>query len=221
MSPFGTIPISRRIRDGIDRIGAVLRADQWSAAQTVGLSPTQNSILAFLAGRGDAGMRVKEIATHLGVSQPSATDSIAALERKQFVQKISDQNDARAIGVSITLAGRAILKAAGMVTAATDNALAALTISEQTDLLLLLTKIMRHLQIAGSVPVQRMCVSCAYFRPNIHSGADHPHHCAFVNAAFGDRDLRIDCGDHKTADPATQATTWMAFENGSANLQAP
>src|SRR3546814_1012694 len=58
-----------------------------------------------------------------------------------------------------------------------------------------LTKMIGALQTRGTIPVQRMCVSCAHFRPNVHSDAATPHHCAFVDAAFGDASLRLDCDD--------------------------
>ncbi len=223
MSSFDAIstPLPNRLKDGLDRIAAVLRADQWSTSNAVGLNPTQAHVLSFLAGRDTAGIRVKEIAAHLGVSQPTATDSIAALERKNLVHKTVAADDARAVGVRISDQGHEMLKAIGIAASATETALAMLAPAEQADLLLLLIKLVRGLQLAGSIPVQRLCVTCRHFRPNIYSDADQPHHCAFVNAAFGDRHLRLDCGDHEQADPATQAATWTAFDTGSATLRAP
>ncbi|MEQ1523000.1 MAG: MarR family winged helix-turn-helix transcriptional regulator [Aestuariivirga sp.] len=212
--------LPNRIRQGMDRVSTVLRADQWSAAQIVGLNPTQISVLGLLAGRGTNGVKVKDIAHHLGVSQPTATDSIAALERKSCVQKLASSDDARTTRVRISGGGRKLLKTVGLVTSATEKSIARLSTLEQADLLLLLVKLIRQLQLADAIPMQRMCVSCKHFRPYIHGGAVNPHHCAFVNAAFGNRDLRIDCDDHDTADPAIQAATWSAFTNGSDNLQA-
>lgn len=222
MSSFDAISTSlpNRLRDGLDRIASVMRADQWSASNAVGLNPTQAHVLSFLAGRDRAGIRVKEIAAHLGVSQPTATDSIIALERKNLVQKSVIADDARAVGVRITDQGREMLKAIGISASATETALALLAPAEQADLLLLLIKLVRGLQLAGSIPVQRICVTCQHFRPNVYSDATNPHHCAFVNAAFSDRHLRLDCGDHEPADPAAQAATWTAFDRGTATLRA-
>lgn len=221
MSHFDTLssPLSTRLRDGLERVAAVLRMEQWSSANALGLNPTQVQVLAFLAGRG-AGVRVKEIAAHLGVSPPSATDSIGALERKGLIRKVMKTGDARAVGVHITLEGRALLKAVGMAASTTATSLATLDDAEQALLLRLLIKLARALQIAGAMPVQRLCVTCRHFRPNTYPDARDPHHCAFVNAAFGDRHLRLDCGEHEQADPAAQAATWTAFDTGSASLQA-
>ncbi|MGL4325407.1 MAG: MarR family winged helix-turn-helix transcriptional regulator [Beijerinckiaceae bacterium] len=214
-------PLPRRLHDGLDRLAAVLRADQWSAANAVGLNPTQGSVLSFLAGRAPAGVRVKAIAAHLGVTQPTATDSIAALERKQLIRKTVVPDDGRAVAVCITDQGREMLKTIGMAASSTGTALALLEPAEQAELLLLITKLIRSLQVADAIPVQRMCVTCQHFRPNIHGDAAQPHHCAFVNAAFGNRHLRLDCSDHEPAAPAAQAATWTAFNTGPVTLQAP
>ena len=77
-----------------------------------------------------------------------------------------------------------------------------------------LVTMIKRLQDAGAIPIQRMCVSCRHFRPYAHADAAKPHHCAFVNAAFGQRDLRIECRDHSMADPSLQAATWGVFHKG-------
>jgi DNA-binding MarR family transcriptional regulator len=210
-----------RLREGLDRLGAVSRSDLWSATTAGGFNPAQAQALALLSGRAASGLRVKEVALHLGVSQPTATDTIAALERKGFVLRQADPDDARATIVRVTDNGQIALTGLAKGPSAIGEALALLSPGEQADLLLLTIKLIRSLQIAGAIPVQRMCVSCVHFRPNIHADAANPHHCAFVNAAFGDRLLRLDCGDHEPADPALQSANWMAFDKGSASLQAP
>jgi DNA-binding MarR family transcriptional regulator len=209
-----------RLREGLDRLAAVSRSDLWSATTAGGFNPAQAQALTLLGGRGASGLRVKEVASHLGVSQPTATDTITALERKGFVTRQGDPDDARATIVRLSDAGQMALSGLAKEPSALGSALALLAPGEQTDLLLLTIKLIRTLQIAGSIPVQRMCVSCTHFRPNIHADAASPHHCAFVNAAFGDRLLRLDCSDHELADPAVQSANWMAFDKGSASLQA-
>lgn len=213
MADFETIsePLPRRLRDGLERLATVLKADQWSAASAAGLNPTQSLVLSYLAGRGAEGMRVKDVAAHLGVTQPTATDSVNALERKGLVRKGADAEDARAIAVRVTAAGRAAVKAIGLTAMATDRALATLTPSEQADMLLLVTKLIRALQIAGALPDQRICATCKYFQPHAHARADKPHHCTFVNAAFGTRHLRLDCAEHEPAEPSVQAEAWRKF----------
>ena len=47
--------------------------------------------------------------------------------------------------------------------------------------------------------MSRMCLDCRFFRPDVHDDPARPHHCAFVDAPFGDAQLRIDCADHQPA----------------------
>jgi DNA-binding MarR family transcriptional regulator len=220
MSPLDPTPdLIRRLRDGLDRIATALRSDHWSAAEAAGLVPTQAHILTLLATRTGSGLRVKEIAGHLGVSQPTATDSITALMRKGLVAKQAAVGDARAIAVLLTPAGQTAAQALGFSAMATDAALGMLDVDEQRLLLRLLVKVIRGLQANGSIPMQRMCVTCRYFRPHVHADRSAPHHCDFVNAAFGDAALRLDCGDHEAAPPSDQAATWRTFSNGAVHSE--
>lgn len=204
--------IDHRILEGIARLAAIMRADEWANAKELGLNPTQLAILALLEGRKN-GLGVKDIAAHLGVSQPSATDSINALEKKEHVEKRAGLTDGRAVRVHISAKGLAALE-----TDATSNltgqAVASLGDAEQQQLLVTLVKMIRNLQEKDAIPVQRMCVTCRYFDPFIHQGEEQPYHCHFVNAPFGQRELRVDCRDHEQADPAFRAATWEAFHTG-------
>lgn len=212
--------LSRRLLDGLERVSSVLRADQWLVAQAAGINPTQLSVLTYLAGRGRAAIKVKDISSHLGVSQPTVTDCLVALERKLFAVKAPSTSDSRALSVKITVKGRSALKTVIATSTRTETALSGLSPSEQASLLLLIVKLIRSMQMSGAIAPQRMCVSCSHFRPNHHPGAEQPHRCAFVNAAFGNWDIRVDCGDHATVGPAAQTAIWSAFNQVPANLQA-
>jgi DNA-binding MarR family transcriptional regulator len=205
--------VNHRIREGLARIASVMRNEDWSRAKTSGLNPTQLAILELLEGRAD-GLSVKDIAANLGVSQPTATDSIAALERKDLVAKNSDGIDKRSVKVDITTTGRSVLDVAKPDSGAARDAVDALASHEQEDLLITLVKMISHLQQNDAIPIQRMCVSCRYFAPFVHSDAARPHHCHFVDAAFGQREIRVDCREHEIADPAVRAATWTAFNKG-------
>ncbi|PWC90046.1 hypothetical protein TSH100_03430 [Azospirillum sp. TSH100] len=206
-------PVLARLREGFDRIALVLRADLWSAAGMAGLNPTQAQVLTLLASR-PAGLRPKEIAAHLAVSAASMADTLAALERKTLLRRTPDPTDARAVIARLTDEGRDLGRRLAVSASHVAAALSGLTAAEQAGLLRAQIKVIRSLQQAGAIPVQRLCVSCRHFRPNAHPGEAAPHHCAFVNAAIGDRDLRLDCGEHEEADPAVQAATWTVFTEG-------
>ena len=183
-----------------------MRADQWAIAGTAGLNPTQTHVLTFIAGRGEKGARVGTIATRLGVTQPTATDSIAARVRKGLLTKAPDPEGARAVTVGVTRVGDDIARGIGLVITATERALETLEIREQTELLRLVIKTIRALQVAGAIAPRRMCVTCQYFRPNAHEDTRAPHHCAYVDAAFGAEGLRTDCDEHEATPEADQGS---------------
>lgn len=204
-------PLTRRLRDGLERIGAAMRADRWGVAEEAGLTATQLHALTFVAGRGEGGIRLGAVAEHLGVTQPTATDSVAALVRKGLLTKLADPADKRAVAIRATPAGQAVVRAVGLAVSSTERALDTLSIDEQSKLLDLVIKTIRALQEAEAIPPQRLCVTCRHFRPYAHEDAALPHHCALVDAPFGGRHLRLDCGEHAPAEPQARDATWKLF----------
>jgi DNA-binding MarR family transcriptional regulator len=211
-TPKNPLSINYRIREGLARMATVARVDEWNRAKALGINPTQLAILTLLEGRKH-GMSVKDIAAHLGVSQPTATDSINALERKHLVVKQPSLIDRRGIAIQATKDGLALLQNEHTGDLA-ERAVSSLDDNEQQDLLVSLITMIRHLQEQNAIPVQRMCVTCRFFGPFAHPKSDRPHHCHLVDAAFGQRELRVDCREHEQADPASRAATWEAFQTG-------
>lgn len=211
-TPKSPTSINHRIREGLARLAVVLRSDDWERAKVSGLNPTQLSILDLLEGR-PAGLGIQAIARQLVLSQPTVTDSVKALERKGLVDKRAG-TDRRAVSIILTAAGRAALTTGDDAETSMARAVDVLGREEQEALLLALVRVIRQLQEIDAIPVQRMCSTCRYFDPFIHADADRPHHCHYVTASFGQRDIRIDCREHETADPASQAATWDVFTKG-------
>lgn len=214
--PVTSPQLARRLREGLDRIGAALRTGQWEVAGLAGLNPTQAHVLAFIAGRGGKGLRVRMVAEHLGVTQPTATDSIAALIRKGLLVKTVDAEDGRAAAIRVTDAGKDVVRAIGLVLTPAERALETLSADEQTALLGLVIKTIRALQVSGAIAPQRMCVTCRYFRSYAHDDEAAPHHCAYVDAALGAGALRLDCAEHEVLAPAEQESVWQAYARGRA-----
>jgi len=194
--------------DGLDRFASAMRTEVRRTVASRGLNPAQDAILRMLLAR-PAGLRVQALAEHLGVRQPTATDSVIALERKGQVRRQADPTDARATIVKVT--PEALAKPAASVPSLAAAALADLSEAEQVRLLKTLIKLIRSLQLRHAIPPQRFCVSCKYFRPNVHPEAEAPHHCAFVDAPFGDGALRLDCTEHEQASAPEKAQNWDAF----------
>lgn len=213
-------PLLERLRDGFDRIALVLRSDLWSAAGAAGLNAAQAQVLGLLANR-PFGLRPKEIAAHLAVTPASIADTVSALTRKGLVRREHDPADARAAIITATSDGLRLGVDIARSESKLADALAGLSPAMQEELLLTQIALIRQLQSAGAIPLQRMCISCRYFRPHAHPGGAKPHHCAFVDAAIAGRELRLDCGEHEAAAPDVQAATWTSFAKGLAVPPSP
>ncbi len=214
-------PIGQRVAVGLSRIGVALKAQAWKGAGPEGVTPTQAQALALIAG-ARAGARLDRIARDLGVSAPTASDAVAALVAKGLTRRERAADDARAVALTATESGAALAARIADWPDFLARAVGALDEGEAVAFLRGLVKIIRSLQEEGAIAPQRICVSCAHFRPFVHAEAARPHHCAFVDAAFGEAALRLDCADQRPA-PAAEATIiwtrWSGAPPPPANVE--
>ena len=210
-------PLDGRLIVGLSKIGLAMKSQAWSRAPAEGVTPTQAQILVLLRDRSE-GARLSMIAEGLGITAPTASDAVASLVAKKLVVRGRDKQDARAARFRLSRSGA---ETAARVSAWPDflqKAVSALDAGEQAVFLRALVKMIRTLQEAGDIPVQRMCVDCRFFRPHAHPDSrDRPHHCAFVDAPFGERHLRIDCADHETAAIEQRNHQWARWLAGAAS----
>lgn len=209
-------PVAQRVTSGLAKIGLVLRSRAWKGAGPAGVTPTQAQALELLrAGRPD-GMRLGALAGLLGVSTPTASNAVNSLVAKDLVAK--DQgSDKRSLALKLTPQGEAMADRTAEWPSFLAQAVDGLEPAEQAMFLRCLVKLIRNLQENGDIPPQRMCVTCRYFRPNVHADVLNPHHCAYVDAAFGDRHLRLNCAEQEDAPPEQQEAAWDRF----ATLSSP
>lgn len=189
-------------------------ADPMSEANAVDLDG------AFGEGERDVGCleqhpdpmehRTPHIADPLGISAPTASDAMNALVAKGLVAKAPGP-DRRSISLVLTSDGEAAADRSREWPEFLAEAVNTLPAAEQAMLLRALVKVIRSLQVKGDIPVQRMCVSCRFFRPQAHRDPVNPHHCAYVDAAFGDRHLRLNCAEHQPAALEEQDVNWARF----------
>jgi DNA-binding MarR family transcriptional regulator len=195
---------------GLAKVGLAMKSSAWRAAGPRRLTPTQAQILSLLRAQA-APLRLSAIALGLGVTPPTASDAVAALAGKRLVTKARDRQDSRVLAVRLTAAGRRLAVEIAAWPQALMVAVGDLLPSEQGAFLRALVKVLRTLQARGEISAARMCVTCRYFRHGVRDDPACPYHCDFVDAPFGDRALRLECGDHEAASAATQDEAWRAF----------
>lgn len=188
--------VASRVAAGLSQLGLAMKSQAWADACERGLTPTQGQILALLRSRAQSGLRLSQVAASLGISPPTASDSVRALVKKGLVQKARAAGDARAIALELTRQGRTEAACTASWPDFLLGAIDTLSDAEQEALLSSLIKIIVALLERGLVPNQRMCVTCQYFQPEVHEDRQRPHHCALNDAPLGTRHLRLDCGEH-------------------------
>ena len=210
---FDTIsePLEAQVAAGLAKIGAALKARAWKNAGPAQLTPTQGQALTLLRGETN-GVRLGALARSLAVTAATASDAIASLTAKGLVTRGVEPADRRAAAFALTSEGQSLANEVATWPDFLARATGTLDATEQTVLYRALVKMIRALQEAGDIPVQRMCVSCRYFRPNVRpDDPRRPHVCAFVNAPFGDRHLRLDCREQEPVPANESEALWHKF----------
>jgi DNA-binding MarR family transcriptional regulator len=95
--------IAPELRLAVGRLARKVRL-----SETSGLTPSQLSALVTIDQIGRA--RLCDVATAEGVSAPTATRIVGAIEKLGLVARTDDADDRRATRVAVTPAGRAALR---------------------------------------------------------------------------------------------------------------
>ena len=206
-----TEPLEARVATGFEKVSTALRSQAWRGAGQDGLTPTQGRVLALLRDE-ETGVRLATLAEALAVSGPTASDVLSTLVAKGLVQRGTDPADRRAAAFRLTDTGREVAQRSASWPDFLVEAVNTLAPGEKAQVYGALIKIIRSIQDAGAVSVQRMCVSCRFFQPNVRpDDPARPHVCGLVGAPFGDGHLRLDCREHELADEHLRQDLWARY----------
>ena len=189
--------LETKLLTGLAKISLAFRAEEQKQSFEVRLSPTQAKALLLVE---DGIQSPSEISKRIGVSRASLSDSLTALQDKGLLKKRRSPEDSRATILELTAKGRRRSDGLADWPTALQKSLDDLNTEEKQMLLRVLSKIIANLQDQGSVSVPRMCANCRFFRPNAHAGSKKTHHCDYINSAFSDGELRLDCPEHEAAE---------------------
>lgn len=199
-----------RVTTGLAKIAMAIKSRAWREGGRQWLPPLQAQTLRLLHRRSGQDTMVSVIASELAVTMPTVSEMLRVLIAKGMVKKIRSKDDHRVYKIELTPKGRreaARLSEWPYLRAACEE----LSDAEQVVLLRATIKIIRGLQEQGEISTARMCVTCQYFRPDVHKDTNNPHHCDYVDAPFGDRMLRVDCPEHLVAPDKVQQTNWNVW----------
>lgn len=195
---------------GLEQLLALLRAQSWRDDDTPALPPTQAAVLRMLS-EAPQGLRASQMAQRLGVSAASLSDSLKALQARQWIQRQPDPDDARATRVLLARAGRRTAAALRDPLRGLGRLLQDLDRRDIGALQRVVQLLILQAQRQGLASGHRTCLGCRFFRPYAGGSADKPHFCAYVEQPFGDPELRADCAEHEAADGALATANAQRF----------
>ena len=177
---------------GLERIAAAFRALLWEHAKVIGLSPIQIQILIFVAFHNEPLCNVSHLAKEFNVTKPTISDAIKTLEKKGYIEKRSSATDGRAYSIFLTNDGQRTVKNIKHFADPVSSIVATLSEKEQTQVYASLSKLIYALNQEGILSVQRTCYSCTFYEKK-----KKVHYCHLLKTELSDKDIRIDCPEHK------------------------
>jgi MarR family transcriptional regulator, organic hydroperoxide resistance regulator len=99
--------VSTDFLTAFDAFAQAVRRARGAPAANGGLTLSQYGLLELLTTRPVA--RVQELAGHAGITPPTATRILDALERRGIVRRVRSEEDRRAVAVSLTDLGNELL----------------------------------------------------------------------------------------------------------------
>lgn len=188
--------LEEKILLGLSKVGQALRIQEQKRSLDEHLSATQSQVLILVSQN----VRTpSEIADRLKISRASLSDSLASLVEKNLVRKRNNPQDSRSSLLELTPKGR---RRSEMMSQWPDillDSVQDLSVLEKATLLKTVSKVIMEMQKRDLVSVPGMCVTCRFFKPNAHPGEKKNHHCAYVDAAFSDAELRLSCSEQQPA----------------------
>lgn len=183
-----------RIVASLERIAQAFRVLLWNESKEYGLSPVQIQLLIFLYFQPESRRTVSALAEAFDLTRPTVSDSVKILKQKGLVKRITNPDDARSHSLALTAKGKKITKETLRFTSELQKPVKEMTADEKENLLFSLLQIIHHLNQAGVITIQRMCLGCAFYRKN-HNG--HKHYCKLLNTALDTSSVRLDCPDYE------------------------
>lgn len=101
--------LDRRLADAVERLGNGLRSLAQQSATTQGLSALQQQTVLALARNPPVRRAVNVLAAEFGITMPTVSDAVTALERKQLLTR-SPGPDGRSRLLTLTALGEQVAR---------------------------------------------------------------------------------------------------------------
>ncbi len=182
-----------KIIASLERIAQAFRVLLWQESKAHSLSPIQVQVLIFLLYHSSEKRKVSYLAEEFNMTKATISETIKILEQKRLIAKEYELHDTRSYIIHLTKEGEEIAGQTSLFTREIRTPVDRLHPEEKESLLLSLLAIIRHLNKSEVITIQRMCMTCSYYRSY---GEGKKHFCSLLNQELHVSDLRIDCPEH-------------------------
>ncbi|MBS1927096.1 MAG: winged helix-turn-helix transcriptional regulator [Bacteroidetes bacterium] len=186
--------IESRIVASLERISQAFRVLLWHESKEFSLSPIQVQVLIFLLHHAEEKRKVSYLADEFNMTRATISDTVKLLEQKKLLVKEYEPHDSRSFIINLSAKGTDIARKVSLFSEEIRSPVSKLNQDDKENLMLSLMGIIRHLNQAGVITIQRMCKTCAYYQ---QTAKGQKHFCKLLNQPLETGDLRIDCPEHE------------------------
>ncbi|MCW5916142.1 MAG: winged helix-turn-helix transcriptional regulator [Ferruginibacter sp.] len=186
--------IESRIVASLERISQAFRVLLWHESKEFSLSPIQVQVLIFLLHHAEEKRKVSYLADEFNMTRATISDTVKLLEQKKLIVKEYEPHDSRSFIINLSVKGIDLARKISLFSEEIRSPVAKLNQDDKENLMLSLMGIIRHLNQAGVITIQRMCKTCAYYQ---QTAKGQKHFCKLLNQPLETGDLRIDCPEHE------------------------
>lgn len=176
----------------LERIGQLTRTEE----QVGDLYPAQWTVLRYLARANRFSRTPMAITHYMGSTRGTVSQTVIALERKGYVERIPSDRDKRSVNVELTKAGLGKLRADPILQLAEEVRLAFAEPPKRARVVL--EKILARLISANGGRAFGQCFTCRHFKPEGGAAKGYPHYCGLLEVDLSSADSEAICVEQVT-----------------------
>jgi DNA-binding MarR family transcriptional regulator len=192
---YQEMSIDSRIIAALERVSQAFRVLLWTESEIYALSPIQIQVMIFLLYHPPSLRKVSYLAAEFGMTKATISNTIKILEQKGLVKRETEAFDGRSSIIHLSPKGRETAMRTAAFSKGLRDPVHNLHPDDKESLLFSLMDIIRHLNEAGVITIQRMCFTCLHYRPGYKG---HAHFCGLLNRKIENNELRLDCPEYES-----------------------
>jgi DNA-binding MarR family transcriptional regulator len=177
--------------DSIERIAALVRAEERRRCAEFGLQPVHLQVLDYLSMCNQYSDTPAAVSNYLGMTRGTVSQTLLLLEKKGLVSKTADTVDKRVVHLQITVAGKDLLKQAKPVDLFQQASTILAQQRDASDCEAFFLQALAALQKANKSQSFGLCQTCKYFTQKSKGAM-----CGLTKAHLSKSDSEKICQEH-------------------------